>query len=55
MRKWLLRCWLAVSLPCTLNLVLCLNRITYLLKQRGVWGIWYAALLVPAVMLLLIH
>ncbi len=54
-RKWLLRCWLAVSLPCTLNLVLCLNRITYLLKQRGVWGIWYAALLVPAVMLLLIH
>lgn len=55
MKKWLSRCWLAVSLPCTLNLVLCLNQITYRLEQNGIGGVRRALFLTPAVFFLVIQ
>lgn len=36
MKKWLSRCWLAVSLPCVLNLVLGLNRI----QEAGIGNVF---------------
>lgn len=55
MKKWLLRCWIAVSLPCTLNLVLFLNQITYWLERNGIGDIRRAVFLTPAVIFLVIQ
>lgn len=44
-----------MSLPCTLNLVLCLNQVTYCLEQRGAGGVRYAVLPALAAILLVIH
>lgn len=52
MRKWMSRCWLTVSLPCTLNLVLCLNQIPYIWQQRGTVGTGRGLLPVLAAILL---
>lgn len=55
MKKWLSRCWLAVSLPCTLNLVLCLNQLACVAEQKHMAGIGWTFLRAAAVILLTVH
>lgn len=55
MKKWLSRCWMAVSLPCTLNLILCLSQMPYVQEHTGLSEIWQKLIWIPAVLALAVN
>ncbi len=54
-RKWLRRCWLGVSLPCTLNLLLCMSQMEYLWKKIPAAGFLRGFLLSAVIVVLAVQ